>query len=107
MRTLFTATLLFSVACTSSEPKQKLIRGSIDVKPEMKANVQPTDTVFVIARKAAGGPPLAVKKLAAASFPMPFELTEKDVMMGGPFEGDVDITVRIDKDGDAMTKNPG
>jgi hypothetical protein len=28
-------------------------------------------------------------------------------MMGGPFEGDVELTVRIDKDGDAMTKNPG
>jgi len=99
------ALVLFSTACTKE--KEKVISGTVELEQELKDAVKPEDTVFVIARKAAGGPPLAAKKIPATAFPLTFTLTEKDVMMGGPFEGDVEITVRIDKDGDAMTKNPG
>ena len=103
-------TLLLAAACTSKDaPKDapKVIKGTIDVKGDLKAKVEAADTIYVIARKGQGGPPLAVKKLGVTPFPIAFELTERDVMMGGPFEGDVDLSVRIDKDGDAMTKNPG
>ena len=105
--------LLLVMLCACSKTtapattSEKVLRGTIDVKPELKANVAASDTVYIIARKGAGGPPLAVKRVTAATFPLSFELSEKDVMMGGPFEGDVELTVRVDKDGDAMTKNPG
>src|SRR5690349_7102277 len=91
---------IFLFACTKSEPKAKVIKGSIDVSADLKAKLAPSDVIFVIARKAPAGPPLAVRKLGMAAMPIAFELTDKDVMMGGPFEGQVDLTVRIDKDGD-------
>lgn len=103
MRFLFAFVLL--AAC--NETKEKVLTGTVELKAELKDTVKPEDTVFVIARKGAGGPPLAVKKLPATAFPLTFTLTEKDVMMGGPFDGEVELTVRIDKDGDAMTKVPG
>jgi cytochrome c-type biogenesis protein CcmH len=103
--------LLAACSKTAAPPpattSEKVLRGTVDVKPELKANLAATDTVYIIARKGAGGPPLAVKRVTDPKFPLSFELTEKDVMMGGPFDGDVELTVRVDKDGDAMTKNPG
>lgn len=109
MRYLFP---LAFIACTPSAPAPKasspgVIKGTIDVKADLKDKVQPTDTIYIIARKSASGPPLAVKRISPPAFPLSYELSEKDVMMGGPFEGDVEITVRVDKDGDAMSKNPG
>lgn len=110
MKKLF---VLVLVAACSNNTKPaapagaKVIRGTIDVKAELKDKVQPTDTVYIIARKGEAGPPLAVKRVATPTFPLTFELNEGDVMMGGPFEGDVSLTVRVDKDGDAMSKNPG
>ncbi len=68
--------------------------------------------MFLIARRA-GGPPgpgsmLAVQKLQAADFPMPFMLSGRDAMIPGtPFAGQVSISVRVDKDGDAMTRRKG
>src|SRR4029077_3589616 len=84
------------------------LSGKILIKDELKAKVVPGDTIFVIARKAAAGPPLAVVKMTPSAFPISYSLSQQNVMMPGmSFDGDVDITVRIDKDGDAMTKNPG
>ena len=39
---------------------------------------------------------------------MPFSISRRDAMIPGiPFEGHVSITVRVDKDGDAMTRQKG
>ena len=68
--------------------------------------------MFLAARRA-GGPPgpgsmLAVQKLTAEDFPMRFSISNRDAMIPGiPFEGKVSITVRVDKDGDAMTRRKG
>lgn len=54
------------------------------------------------------GPPLAAKKLAPGPFPLAFTLTDADLMgMGGarPVPATVALTVRLDGDGDAMTKD--
>ena len=51
---------------------------------------------------------LAVQKLIAEDFPMPFSISRRDAMIPGiPFEGRVSITIRVDKDGDAMTRRKG
>jgi hypothetical protein len=51
---------------------------------------------------------LAVQKLTAEDFPMPFSISSRDAMIPGiPFEGKMSITVRVDKDGDAMTRRKG
>ena len=41
--------------------------------------------LFIMARRSAvgGGPPVAVKRVVSPSFPMRFELTKKDMVMGG------------------------
>ena len=62
--------------------------------------------LFVIAR-AGGGPPLAVRKLDAAVFPVEFSIGASDVMMPGRrFEGDIALSARLDRDGNAMTRDP-
>jgi hypothetical protein len=51
---------------------------------------------------------LAVQKLLAEDFPMRFSISSRDAMIPGiPFEGQMSITVRVDKDGDAMTRRKG
>jgi hypothetical protein len=63
--------------------------------------------VFVIVRSGAGGPPLAVKRLPAGPFPMEFRVGPSDVMMQGrEFAGEMSLAVRLDRDGDPLTRNP-
>ena len=62
--------------------------------------------VFVMARGPAGGPPVAVKRLQVASFPVTFELGPGDSMMGQPLPDSFRLEARLDADGDAMTKAP-
>ena len=63
--------------------------------------------LFVIARSRAAGPPLAVVRLPAGPFPMDFEIGPGDVMIPGvPFAGEIQLTARIDADGDPLTRSP-
>ncbi|MEQ1567297.1 MAG: hypothetical protein ABMA64_16770 [Myxococcota bacterium] len=55
------------------------------------------------------GPPLAAKKLPPGPFPLAFTLTDADRMQmggGGALPASVNLVVRLDGDGDAMTKVP-
>ena len=84
------------------------ISGTIQLASDLASKVQETDTVFLIARPAEGGPPLAVKKWLGKSYPYAFELTDKDLMIPDRIlDTPLNLIVRVDKDGDAMTKNPG
>jgi hypothetical protein len=88
------------------------ISGTITIPSAHRKSLAPTDIIFIIARRA-GAPPgpgsmIAVQKHPLAQFPMPFTLSGRDSMMPGrPFEGKIDITVRIDKDGDGLTRKKG
>jgi len=67
-------------------------------------------TLFIIARRqgVAGGPPLAVLRVASPSFPLAFEIGPDQIMMPGTlFEGPMSLSARLDSDGDAMTRDPG
>ena len=71
------------------------------------ATVPAGGVLFVIARSEAGGPPLAVKRLAPGAFPMRFEIGAADAMMAGrPFAGPIRLSARIDADGDPLTRSP-
>ena len=86
------------------------VSGTISVDPKLKASVDPNAALFIIARPAggAGGPPLAVKKIDKPIFPLSYSLSQENVMMQGtPFTGKINITVRLDKDGNAVTRGPG
>jgi cytochrome c-type biogenesis protein CcmH/NrfG len=65
--------------------------------------------LFVIARAAGskGGPPAAVKRLSVGDFPIQVELSAADAMMGGALPQNLDITARVDGDGNPLTKNDG
>lgn len=71
------------------------------------ANPPKGAVLFVMARSGPSGPPVAVVRLEPTAFPMPFELTEANTMMAGtPFAGALNISARLDTDGDAMSKAP-
>lgn len=69
----------------------------------------PAGVLYVIVRVAgrAGGPPLAVKQLAA-DLPASFRVTEADSMVPGtPLVGGLDVIARLDQDGNAFSHQPG
>ena len=67
----------------------------------------PNGVLFVIARRSKedGGPPVAVSRIASPQFPMPFTLGRGDMVMGGEWPENVWLEVRLDQDGNAMTKS--
>jgi cytochrome c-type biogenesis protein CcmH len=59
-----------------------LLKVRVDLAPDLKAKVQPGDTVFIFARATSGPPaPLAAKRLTVADLPATVELGDSDAMM--------------------------
>ena len=86
------------------------IQGVVDVDPKLKGKVDSQAVLFIIARSAtsAGGPPLAVKKIARPSFPVAYSLGAEDVMLpGASFSGKLFLSARLDKDGNPTTRETG
>jgi hypothetical protein len=89
------------------------ISGEIILVPARKNDVSPSDIIFLVARRISDNPSargslLAVKKLVATSFPIPFTLSADDMpFQTGPFDGDVALSVRVDKDGNPITHGKG
>ena len=77
------------------------------------AKTKPQGTLYLTARRPSDNPEargtlIAVKKLPATTFPLPFEMTAADMpFQTGAFEGDLVLTARIDQDGDPMTHEKG
>lgn len=74
-----------------------------------EADLKPTDVLFIMARESQGGGLagrlVAVQRLGAATYPMRYEVSAKDVMVPGiPFHGPFIVTARLDRDGDPMTR---
>jgi len=94
------------------DPKT-VLEGVIKVDGKVKDKVATGDVIYLVARKyeegsTAPGTPLAVRKLTVDKFPIKFSLDSRDAMLvGTKLAGKVVVTARVDKDGDAMTKNPG
>lgn len=78
-----------------------VIGGTITLQGDL-----PTGILFIVAKrsKEGGGPPVAVKKIPNPTFPMSFELGKGDMVMGGIWPEQVWLEVRIDTDGNAMTR---
>ena len=86
------------------------ISGTITVAPALEGSLPAGAMLFVIARPAGvtGGPPLAVLRIPSPHFPLPFEIGPANVMIPSMrFQGDIEITARLDSDGNAMTRTPG
>ena len=65
-----------------SESPPALLRVVVDIDDSFTASIPPSAALFVFARAAAegGGPPLAVKRLAAGGWPLTIELSDADAM---------------------------
>jgi hypothetical protein len=88
------------------------VSGTIVLPAARRGDVARGDTLFVSARRAGGvagpGSLLAAQRLQAGEFPLRFTLSARDAMIPGvPFEGLVSISVRVDKDGDPLTRRKG
>lgn len=97
-------------ASPARAPSGQSISGKITIDPKLKDKIDPQAALFIIARPAggAGGPPLAVKKIDKPNFPLNYTLSQENVMMQAtPFAGKLNITVRLDKDGNPTTRTPG
>lgn len=98
------------VKAPAATPSSQQITGTITIDPKVKNNMDSRAALFIIARPAgpAGGPPLAVRKIERPVFPLSYSLGSENVMMQGqPFSGKVSISVRLDQDGNPMTREPG
>ena len=90
-----------------SNQAERVISGEISISPELAQRLRGNEVLFIIARGNAPGPPLAVKRMQAAGFPLRFTLTEADMMVPNlAFEGRVRLIVRIDADGVAGPSQP-
>ncbi|KAB0499701.1 c-type cytochrome biogenesis protein CcmI [Pseudomonas vancouverensis] len=80
-----TEKLLASGGKVAEAPAAKasaLLKVSVDLAAELKAKVQPGDSVFIFARALSGPPaPLAVKRMTVADLPVTVELGDADAMM--------------------------
>ncbi|HYC62264.1 MAG TPA: tetratricopeptide repeat protein [Thermoanaerobaculia bacterium] len=79
------------------------VQVTLDLDPAARTR---SGIVFVIARNASGGPPVAVKRVVAGAFPINVELTSADSMMGQQLPATFRLEARLDADGDPMTKPP-
>ena len=84
------------------------VSGTIDIAPELFARLRGSEILYVMARRGAGGPPVAVKRFRGLQFPMAYTLTGADqAVQGPPFTGEVTIVARIDLDGNAGVPQAG
>ena len=85
----------------------KPIRGTIRLAPELEDRVPAGGVLFIVVRLGSAGPPLAVKRIPSASFPLDFEIGPDNRMIQSvPFAGPLQISVRVDADGN-VSKGPG
>jgi cytochrome c-type biogenesis protein CcmH len=84
------------------------IRGTVTIAPELVARAPKGAVLFLIARRGLSGPPTAVKRIQNPSFPVAFELGPEDRMIQAmPWSGPLQLTARLDSDGNATTRSPG
>jgi cytochrome c-type biogenesis protein CcmH len=84
------------------------IRGDVALAPALASRAAPGAVLYVIARTADTGPPLAVKRIESPHFPVAFSIGPGDRMIRAfPFAGAIKLSARLDGDGNAASRSPG
>lgn len=81
------------------------IAGRVDIVPTLRAQLQADDVLFVFARAAAGGPPVAAIRARAGDLPLDFTLDDGTAMNPGnalSAHERVNLVARISKSGGPM-----
>ncbi len=92
----------------ATEATSAAIEGTLELAPDLVGRVPQGAVLYLVARTAQGGPPLAVVRVPSPRFPMRFSIGPDDRMnQSMPFAGELLITARVDTDGNAMTRSPG
>jgi cytochrome c-type biogenesis protein CcmH len=75
---------------------------TIDIAPSLVGQVPPAATLFVVARRGEGGPPLAAVRRATGAWPMRVSMTDADAMLPGvslASGGALKVIARISRSG--------
>lgn len=84
------------------------LTGLVKLSPALKDPWPKGAHVFVIARRESGGPPYAVRRYDDVKPPFAFALGPDNLMIAGmPAPKRLVVTVRVDQDGDALTRQLG
>jgi cytochrome c-type biogenesis protein CcmH len=84
------------------------VTGTIALGAGLASRTAPDDVVFVIAREpGVAGPPVAVARLGGNRYPMAFRLDDSNLMLRGGWPAELELEVRVDEDGDPLTRGPG
>ena len=95
----------------ASAPAGSQIFGNVELSPDARDIVLPTDTVFIFAKAVSGPPaPIAVLQRPASELPIDFLLNDSQSMIAGMNLSNFDeviVTARITRDGDATVALQG
>ncbi len=84
------------------------ITGRISLAPGLAEKASAEAVLFVIARRSGVRPPVAVVRLQGVPFPVSYAIGPHHVMTpSGRFEGALEISARLDRDGVAGPPEPG
>jgi cytochrome c-type biogenesis protein CcmH len=84
------------------------LSGVVSVSPELAEGLPAGAVLFIIARVGSAGPPLAVRRVPSPSFPLEFSIGPEDRMIATrPFAGEIQLSARLDQDGNATSRSPG
>jgi len=83
--------------------------GTVRIPLELATKLAGTETLYLAVKDPkTPGPPLAAVKLPATDFPRAFVVSPQDILpmwRGRPLPAEIELVVRIDVDGDPMTKD--
>lgn len=105
-----TADATSSGSAEAPAPAARRLAVSVSLKPALAGHFTPGETLFVFARGASGGPPVAVRKIRVRRFPVTVTLDDSNAMVAGrdlsSISGPIDIVARLSRSGTASPE-PG
>ena len=97
-----------NVAPRPTDTNVASVAGSVEVSPALQSRVRAESTIYLIARSAEGGPPLAASRVAMGVFPMSFRLDDHMAMNPSNTLSDhqkVELVARISASGSPMAQS--
>ena len=98
-----------SAGRVGSASSEQGVSGTVDLAAQVRLTASSRAAVYVSVRRAGqlAGPPLAVQRLPATTFPVRFDIGAADSMTGAALPGKLRIEARLATDGDAASRAPG